>query len=181
MTAAHDLQIDIQPASDSASLPGAAAIRRWAEAALRAGRLPTDEPRPVPGVATELSIRLVDEAESRELNHQYRGKDAPTNVLSFPAELPPGLPIDLLGDLVICAPVVEREARQQGKPAAAHWAHMVVHGTLHLLGYDHIDERDAELMESLEIDILAGLDISNPYLEPPNPSIDMEDSTQSHG
>lgn len=186
MTAAHDLQIDIQAASGSVSLPDAAAIRCWVEAALRAGRHRNGEPRPEPDIATELSVRLVDEAESRELNHQYRGKDAPTNVLSFPAELPPGLPIDLLGDLVICAPVVEREARQQHKPIAAHWAHMVVHGTLHLLGYDHIDERDAEIMESLEIAILAGLDIANPYLDNlnldnPNPCVDKEDSTQSHG
>jgi probable rRNA maturation factor len=101
-----------------------------------------------------VTVRLVDEAESRELNHTYRGKDKPTNVLSFPFEAPPGLELPLLGDLVICRQVVEAEAVEQGKPLMAHWAHMVVHGSLHLLGYDHIEDEEAEEMEQLERDIM---------------------------
>lgn len=98
----------------------------------------------------ELTIRIVDEQESHELNHEYRGKDKPTNVLSFPFEVPPGMEMDLLGDLIICRQVVEKEAVEQNKPLLAHWAHMVVHGSLHLLGYDHIEDDEAEEMESLE-------------------------------
>ena len=111
----------------------------------------------------ELSIRLVKEDESADLNSQYRGKSGPTNVLSFPFESPVPLEPRLLGDLVICAPVVDREAVEQGKTEHDHWAHMVVHGCLHLLGYDHIDDQDAERMEALEIEILQTLQIANPY------------------
>lgn len=128
----------------------------------------------------ELTIRVVGAAESRKLNRTWRGKDKPTNVLSFPSAPTLTLPraargragrgqgevrheFGELGDLAICAPVVAREAREQGKPAPAHWAHMVVHGVLHLLGYDHEVERDAEIMEAREADILAGLGYSNPY------------------
>src|SRR5690606_20131870 len=100
----------------------------------------------------ELTIRIVDEEESRILNRDYRGKDKPTNVLSFPFEAPPGLDAwPLLGDLVICAPVVAREAVEQGKPLMAHWAHMVVHGVLHLLGYDHEEDEDAEDRKSTRL------------------------------
>lgn len=111
----------------------------------------------------EVTIRIVDSEESQQLNHEYRGKDKPTNVLSFPFEAPPGIEMDLLGDLIICRQVVEQEANEQGKPLMAHWAHMVVHGSLHLLGYDHIEEAEAEEMESLEIEILDKLGIANPY------------------
>ena len=111
----------------------------------------------------EITIRVVDNQESQQLNHQYRDKDRPTNVLSFPFEAPPGIDMPLLGDLVICAQVVEDEAKQQGKPVINHWAHMIVHGTLHLLGFDHIEEAQAEEMESLEIALLAKLDIDDPY------------------
>ncbi len=111
----------------------------------------------------ELSVRIVGLEESAELNETYRKKEGPTNVLSFPCEVPAGVPCDLLGDLVICAPVVEREAREQGKLAEAHWAHMVVHGVLHLQGYDHIETRDAERMEALEVEIMARLGFANPY------------------
>ncbi|MEQ5808309.1 rRNA maturation RNase YbeY [Alteromonas sp. NFXS44] len=111
----------------------------------------------------ELTIRFVDEEESQALNRDYRGKDKPTNVLSFPFECPPGVPLNLLGDLVICAPVISREAQEQHKPVANHYAHMVVHGILHLIGYDHIDDDEAEEMESLEIEILAQLSIDDPY------------------
>ncbi|HHQ4660208.1 TPA: rRNA maturation RNase YbeY [Aeromonas veronii] len=112
----------------------------------------------------EVTVRIVDEAESNELNLTYRGKDKPTNVLSFPFEAPPGLELPLLGDLVICRQVVEREAQEQGKPLMAHWAHMVVHGSLHLLGYDHIDDEEAEEMEQLERDIMQELGFADPYL-----------------
>jgi probable rRNA maturation factor len=117
----------------------------------------------------EITIRLVDFDESQSLNHQYRDKDKPTNVLSFPFELPEGLPPEaaeeftLIGDLIICAPVVEQEADLQNKPLHHHWAHMVIHGTLHLLGYDHIEDEEAEVMEKLEKEILATLDIPDPY------------------
>ncbi len=112
----------------------------------------------------EITIRIVDEKESQSLNSDYRGKDKPTNVLSFPFEIPDGIEINLLGDLVICRQVVEKEAKEQEKDLIAHWAHMVIHGSLHLLGYDHIDDDDAEEMESLEITILSKLGFENPYL-----------------
>ncbi|MED5467427.1 MAG: rRNA maturation RNase YbeY, partial [Pseudomonadota bacterium] len=112
---------------------------------------------------TEVTIRIVDNDESRELNNQYRDKDKPTNVLSFPFEAPAGITVPLAGDLVICAPVVEQEAREQSKDAVAHWAHMVVHGMLHLQGYDHIEDNEAEVMEALEIRLLAQLGFANPY------------------
>ncbi|MCA2016505.1 rRNA maturation RNase YbeY [Vibrio tritonius] len=111
----------------------------------------------------EVTIRIVDETESHQLNFDYRGKDRPTNVLSFPFEAPPGMDIDLLGDLIICRQVVEREAQEQNTPLASHWAHMVVHGSLHLLGYDHIEDDEAEEMESLEADIMLAMGFEDPY------------------
>ena len=135
-------------------LPSAVSFRRWVEAALRGAKR-----RKV----SELSIRIVDLDEGRSLNRDYRGKDYATNVLSFPVELPPGVASPLIGDLAICALVVLREATEQRKLARDHWAHMTIHGVLHLLGYDHLDDRDAELMEALETRILAGLGISDPY------------------
>ncbi|MDY0022368.1 rRNA maturation RNase YbeY [Arenimonas caeni] len=133
-------------------LPAATSFRRWALAAAQ-GRIRK----------ADLAIRIVDEKEGRSLNHHYRGKDYATNVLSFPAELPEGVDLPLLGDLVICAPVVAREASEQGKPLAAHYAHLTVHGVLHLLGLDHEDEREAEAMEQIEREILAGLGFPDPY------------------
>lgn len=112
----------------------------------------------------EVTIRLVDEAESHDLNLTYRGKDKPTNVLSFPFEAPPGIEMPLLGDLIICRQVVEQEAQEQSKPLEAHWAHMVVHGSLHLLGYDHIDDDEAEEMESLETEIMLAMGYEDPYI-----------------
>ena len=129
-------------------------FRRWVAAALAGAR--HDGP-------AELSIRIVGSREGRVLNRRYRGRDYATNVLSFRAELPPGVGSPLLGDIVISAPVVVREAREQGKSAHDHYAHLVVHGVLHLLGYDHQRERDATRMETLETRILASLDIANPY------------------
>lgn len=135
-------------------LPAPRSFTRWVAAALAgAGRTRN----------TELSIRIVDLGEGRELNRRYRDKDYATNVLSFPVELPDGVEVPLIGDLVICAPVVAREAAAQGKPDRHHWAHLTVHGTLHLLGFDHIVEEDAEHMEALERRILATLDIPDPY------------------
>jgi len=147
-----DLQLEVQRASRCADLPSDDSIQAWVAAALTGRR-----------DAAELTVRIVDEDESRQLNGRYRGKDKPTNVLSFPAELPEELDLPLLGDLVICAPVVAREAEQQRKTPSAHWAHMVVHGTLHLLGYDHIQDTDAEVMEKLETGLLAGLGYADPY------------------
>lgn len=137
-----------------AGVPSPASFRRWVEAALRGAKYRK---------RAELAIRLVDGDEGRTLNRDYRGKDYATNVLSFPADLPPELKLPLLGDLAICAPVVTREASEQGKLARDHWAHMTIHGVLHLLGYDHIDDRDAETMEALETRVLAGLGMADPY------------------
>ena len=113
----------------------------------------------------ELVIRIVDEPESQQLNKTYRGKDRPTNVLSFPFDAPPEVGSPLLGDLVICAPVVIKESQQQGKTELAHWAHMVVHGVLHLQGYDHQTDTEAEQMEGLERSILQRLHFPDPYHE----------------
>lgn len=135
-------------------VPAPASFRLWVEAALRGARRRK---------ATELAIRIVDAEEGRALNREYRSKDYATNVLSFPVELPPGVTLPLIGDLAICAPVVAREAAEQGKPARDHWAHMTVHGVLHLLGYDHMEDAEAETMEALETRILAGLGIADPY------------------
>jgi len=139
-----------------AGVPSAASFRQWVDAALAGARRRRQ---------AELSIRIVDSTEGRELNRDYRGKDYATNVLSFPAELPPGVQLPLIGDLAICAPVVAREAAEQGKPPRHHWAHMTVHGVLHLLGYDHIVDAEAEAMEALETRILAKLGIADPYVE----------------
>ncbi|WP_444934021.1 rRNA maturation RNase YbeY [Microbulbifer sp. JTAC008] len=147
-----DLTIDVQRVSRCHDIPSDEAISNWASKALTGHRN-----------EAELSVRIVDESESQELNHQYRGKDKPTNVLSFPTDFPAELDLPMLGDLVICAPVVELEAEQQSKSLSAHWAHMVVHGTLHLLGYDHIEDADAQVMESLETKLLANLGIADPY------------------
>ena len=135
-------------------IPSAVSFRRWAEAALAGAR----HRKPA-----ELSIRIVGTREGRALNHRYRDRDYATNVLSFPIELPDGVQSPLLGDIVICANVVAREAGEQGKSARDHYAHLTIHGVLHLLGFDHHDERDATKMELLETRVLAGLGIADPY------------------
>jgi len=146
--------IDLQIACEQETgLPTAEQIEQWATAAVQPK---SDE--------VEMTVRIVDEAESNALNLNYRGKDRPTNVLSFPFECPDEVELPLLGDLVICRQVVEREAQEQDKPVMAHWAHMVVHGSLHLLGYDHIEDDEAEEMESLETQIMTGLGFADPYL-----------------
>ena len=150
-------QVDVAVgyATSRKGVPSSASFRRWVEAALKGARRRK---------AAEVAIRIVDADEGQALNRQFRGRDYATNVLSFPAELPPGVDLPLIGDLVICAPVVAREAAEQGKKTADHWAHMTIHGTLHLLGYDHIKEAEAEAMEGLETRILGGLGIPDPYL-----------------
>jgi probable rRNA maturation factor len=147
-----DLMLEVQPATTAEGVPGEAMLRAWAEAALTGRK-----------EVAELVIRVVDEPESRTLNRAYRHLDRPTNVLSFPSDLPAVVESRLLGDLIICAPVVEREALEQGKPAQAHWAHMVVHGVLHLLGFDHQNEQEAEVMEGLEQEIMSRLGFPDPY------------------
>lgn len=114
---------------------------------------------------SELCIRIVDEAEMTTLNDRYRNKNQPTNVLSFPADIPEEVETGLLGDIAICAPVIESEAVEQNKDLLAHWAHMVVHGCLHLTGYDHVADDEAMMMEATEIGILAALGYPNPYEE----------------
>lgn len=137
-----------------AGIPSPISFRRWVEAALRGAKRRK---------AAELSIRIVGADEGRALNRDYRGKDYATNVLSFPVELPPGVSSPLIGDLAICAPVVLREAAEQGKTPRDHWAHLAIHGVLHLLGCDHVQEAEAIEMEALETRILAGLGIADPY------------------
>ena len=151
---AEVLELDLQRVSQGEA-PSDDEFRRWCELALRQR-----------SADSELTIRLVDEAEGRELNRTWRQKDYATNVLSFPADVPDELlDIPLLGDLVICVPVVAREAAEQGKPLQAHWAHLVIHGCLHLLGYDHIDDAEADEMEDLERKLLAELGHPDPYAE----------------
>jgi len=151
------VELDLQCAEKSEEPPPREDFQQWVDLALIKDR------------PSQVSIRIVGEAESQSLNNQYRNKDKPTNVLSFPMELPEDVSEELdllmLGDLVICSPVVEDEARQQGKASKSHWAHMVIHGMLHLQGYDHISESDAEEMESIEIKLLQKININNPYLE----------------
>ncbi len=152
------LDVSISYGLPRTGIPAAVSFRRWVAAALD-GRIRE----------ADLAIRLVDTKEGESFNRHYCGKDYATNVLSFPADLPEGLPegvtFPLLGDLVICAPVVAREAAEQGKRLNAHYAHLTVHGVLHLLGWDHEDEQDAECMEQLEREILATLGITDPYRE----------------
>ncbi len=147
-----DILVDIQYIFSNPNLPDKRSINAWVNAALNNSEK-----------NVELTIRIVDEKEGKELNERWRNSEGPTNVLSFPAEETLEISPKLLGDIVICAPVVEREAEQQEKSLNAHWAHMVIHGTLHLLGYDHINNRDAKIMESLETTILDKLGFRDPY------------------
>ncbi len=160
------MNLDLQVACENSNLPSLAQFEQWAQLAVENY-----------SAATEITIRVVEPAESQALNLQYRGKDKPTNVLSFPFEEPefedPEIAAamaqelgdaDYLGDLVINASLVAEEAAQQGKATQHHWAHLVIHGTLHLQGYDHIDDDEAKLMENLEIQLLAQLNIANPYI-----------------
>ncbi|MGD9662572.1 MAG: rRNA maturation RNase YbeY [Porticoccaceae bacterium] len=146
------ITIDIDNASGSDEVPPAPTMRRWIRAALKPYR-----------TEAELSVQIVSEDEMLSINQQFRHKASATNVLSFPADIPDFIDIPLLGDIVICADVVNREAREQQKTLEAHWAHMLIHGSLHLLGYDHINEEDAEEMEALETRIITTLGFPPPY------------------
>ena len=148
----QNISVNVQYAISAEGLPGEQDISTWASLALQDRQGPS-----------ELVVRIVDEAEITALNQRYRGKDGATNVLSFPYEPMPGVETGLLGDVVICAPVVAREAVAQGKSLEAHWAHMVIHGVLHLLGYDHGNDGEAREMEQLEKWQLASLGFLNPY------------------
>ncbi|MDV6315476.1 rRNA maturation RNase YbeY [Idiomarina sp. HP20-50] len=150
-----DLTLDYQLADGIPNAPDENAVYSWVAATL--DYLEQNDK------AVELTVRVVAIDEAQELNLEFRSKDYATNVLSFPFNSPVELPIILLGDLVICQNVVEREAKEQQKSAIAHWTHMVIHGTLHLLGYDHIEENEAEEMEQIERNILADLGIPDPY------------------
>lgn len=146
--------LDIQIATQSSDYPTEQQFQRWVDTVL------SDQAQD-----SEIVIRLVDDEESAALNQQYRHKSGPTNILSFPFEAPEGIEMDLLGDLVICVPLIDKEAEQQRKLPEHHWAHITIHGVLHLLGYDHIEESEAEEMEALEIKLLNMLNITNPYQE----------------
>ncbi|NIP73835.1 MAG: rRNA maturation RNase YbeY [Gammaproteobacteria bacterium] len=152
--AAPSVEVEVQYAVPAAGLPAAEELRAWVARVL-AGRRE----------AAEVVVRIVDEDESARLNETYRGKAGPTNVLSFPFAPPPGVPSVHIGDLVVCAPVIAREAHAQGKYERAHWAHVVVHGTLHLLGFDHAGRDQAEEMEREETRVLQALGIAAPYEE----------------
>jgi len=145
-------EITIQFATRKPSVPRAADIRRWVTAALQKRR------------PAQLTVRIVDETEGTALNRQWRGKSYATNVLSFPCHGLEEIAPELLGDIVICAPIVAHEAGEQGKDVRAHWAHMLVHGTLHLLGYNHEKAAEAERMESVETDILRDFGYPDPYI-----------------
>ncbi len=174
---APHLQLNVQRACDAADLPDDAHLAAWVGAALSVGAAEQH-------ATAALTLRVVDAAEGAALNQRFRGKTGPTNVLSFPFTPPAGLPPEALdelaeelgvelgaelGDLVICAPVLRQEAAAQGKTLNAHTAHLVVHGTLHLLGFDHIEPDAADRMEALETAILAGLGFSTPYEVPEEP------------
>ena len=157
MTAIVDMQYGFNDDAPEASVvPSEQDVTLWVQTVLHHLDITEDK---------EVTVRFVNADESQELNHEYRGKDKPTNVLSFPFECPPGVPLNLLGDLVICVPVIQQEAVEQHKALNDHFAHMTVHGALHLLGYDHIDDDEAEEMEAIEIAILAKLSIDDPYQE----------------
>ncbi len=148
------MNLEIQRISHTSNIPDDGQIKKWVNLAL------LDQYRDC-----EMVIRIVDEEESAMLNQQFRKKTGPTNVLSFPFESPVDIELNLLGDLVICAPVVESEARQQGKALHDHWAHIIIHGILHLQGFDHIEENDAVTMETKEINLLKKINITNPYVQ----------------
>jgi probable rRNA maturation factor len=145
------IELQVQRATASEQLPADSQFQRWVRAAL------------AECADAVLTIRIVDREESRQLNARYRGQDKATNVLSFPADLPAEIDLPLLGDIVICAPLVAAEADAQGKSVEAHWAHLTIHGVLHLLGHDHQQPEEAKAMESLEVSLLESLGIGSPY------------------
>jgi probable rRNA maturation factor len=146
------IHVEVQYDSELSPLPTKKQLREWARMALAEVK-----------EESEITLRIVDETESHALNFQFRGKDKPTNVLSFPYEVIPEMTPHLLGDLVLCAPVILREANEQEKEINAHWAHMIIHGCLHLLGYDHVTPEQAAVMEPLEVTLLNRIGFANPY------------------
>ncbi len=144
------IRLDVQIVSQNTDIPDEADFKNWANA------VPSKE-------VSSACLRIVDESEAKSLNQQYRNIDKATNVLSFPAEIPTQIGINFLGDIVICAQLVNREAQEQGKEFMSHWAHLLVHGLLHLQGFDHEENKSADKMEALEIEILQNLNIPNPY------------------
>ncbi len=146
------IAVDLQVSEDAGDVPSAEEFRHWVTAAL------ADRRR-----RAQVSLRITGRDEMRDLNRRYRDRPGATNVLSFPADLPAEVRTPLLGDVVVCAPIVAEEARAQGKTELAHWAHLVVHGTLHLIGYDHVEAHDARRMEAVETDVLARLGYADPY------------------
>lgn len=148
-----NLELDLQVATENSQLPTQSQFETWLHAFSEFAEIENGE----------ITVRIVDAEESQSLNNQFRSKDKPTNVLSFPFDNEIELPVRLLGDLVVCAQVVEHEAHEQNKDLYDHWAHMIIHGALHLMGYDHINDEEAEQMESIEREILAQMGISDPY------------------
>lgn len=145
------IQLDVQFAVEDTNIPTVSEFKVWAE------KIPSSN------IESSVCLRIVGEDEARDLNKRYRNIDKGTNVLSFPADIPTELGLNFLGDVVICAPIVFREAQAQKKDLNSHWAHLLVHGILHLQGYDHDNDKQAEVMEALEIDTLERLGIQNPY------------------
>jgi len=154
------IEVDLSIRSENQEIPSAEQISAWIDKVFEFVEYDTANQ------SLQVSVSTVSSQEIQELNRDYRQKDKPTNVLSFPYQPIEGVPFALLGDLVVCPQVVEQEAKEQDKPVLFHWKHMIVHGTLHLIGYDHTNDEDAEMMESLEIDILNQLGVSNPYAVP---------------
>lgn len=159
--------VDLQLATAGEELPPRAELEAWVNAVLV--RFPQE-------ARHEVTVRIVDAEEGQALNRDYRGRDKPTNVLSFPFDGPPGVILPLLGDLVLCHPVVVREAHEQDKRLVDHYAHLVIHGMLHLLGHDHLEEAEAETMEGLEREILADFAITDPYALLPGSDEQQDDS-----
>lgn len=159
MTASHnndDLTVHVQDVSRNETVPSPDRVEGWVKSVFEAGR------------RGELTVRIVDEPEGAALNERYRHGDGATNVLAFPADeplVPAQVDPPLIGDLVICAPVLEREASAQNKPLEAHWAHIAIHGALHLVGFDHVDKADAAVMEARERELLGSLGFENPYAD----------------
>ncbi len=169
----NGVHIDVQYALDGKNinellLPDAFDFKKWVSATLSSQEKSSQEKSAQKKTArkenAQLTIRIVDEKESAYLNERYRHKTGPTNVLSFPTEFAEDIPVALLGDIIICAPLVLKEAKTQNKDIQAHWAHLTIHGSLHLLGYDHTNEQDTQQMELYEIDILKQIGFTNPYI-----------------
>ena len=156
------IDLDIQNPDNISISPSLEELSLWANTAIKIASNNTDDTN------FDMTLRIVGETEGKDLNKTYRDKKNATNVLSFPFEAPENIEINLLGDIVICAPVVEKEAQTQHKSPQSHWAHLTIHGTLHLLGFDHVDDNDADIMENLEISAMVSLGFTDPYQDHSN-------------